>query len=93
MALSDNARGALYMNVAMAAFTLNDACMKAVTETVPTFQAAALRGGAVVLALLLLAPRMGGLRLWLPRREAGVIAWRCLGEVVSTILCAPESCD
>lgn len=85
MVLSDNARGALFMNVSMAAFTLNDTCMKAVTESVPTFQAAALRGAAVVLALLLLAPHMGGLRLWLPRREAGVIAWRCLGEIVSTV--------
>lgn len=83
--MTDNARGALYMNVSMAAFTLNDTCMKAVTETVPTFQAAALRGAVVVLALLLLAPRMGGLRLWLPRREAGVVAWRCVGEVASTI--------
>lgn len=83
--MNDNARGALIMNASMAAFTVNDACMKAVTETVPTFEAAALRGVVVVLALILVARRMGGLQLRLPAREARIVAWRAVGEVASTV--------
>jgi hypothetical protein len=44
MALSDHLRGALYRNVAMAAFTLNDAGMKAATQSLPLFEAITLRG-------------------------------------------------
>ena len=86
MALSDNSRGAAIMAVSMAAFMLNDTCMKIVTQTLhlPTLEAAALRNVAVVLGLLLLAPRMGGLRLRLPRAQARLVALRSLGEILST---------
>ncbi len=85
MVLSDNARGALYMCLAMASFTLNDSCMKAVTERLPTFEAAALRAMMVVPALMLVAHRRGGLRLRLGP-DAPTVGWRCLGEVLSTVL-------
>ncbi len=44
MPISDNLRGAIYMMVAMAAFTLNDSAMKAATQTLPLWQAIAMRG-------------------------------------------------
>jgi hypothetical protein len=55
MALSNNLRGALYMNVSMAAFTINDAFMKKVTLTLPLYQCIALRGIIALAALLILA--------------------------------------
>ena len=57
MQLSDNLRGAVAMTVAMAAFTVNDALMKAVTQTMPLFQAIALRG---LITLPLLLQRLHG---------------------------------
>ena len=49
--LSDNTRGALLMMASMAAFTLNDACMKAVGQELPFFQAVFLRGVATPILL------------------------------------------
>jgi drug/metabolite transporter (DMT)-like permease len=58
MRLSDNLRGVLFMNVAMLAFTVNDTFMKALTTTMPLFQAITLRGivttfGLIVIGLIL----------------------------------------
>ncbi len=85
MTLSDNARGALYMNVSMLAFTVNDACMKAVTETLPLFQAIALRGVLTVAVLVMIALATGGLRLWPGGRDGRIIALRTLAEVGGTL--------
>ena len=52
MAISDNLRGALYMNLSMFAFTVNDTFMKAVTQTLPLYQTIALRGLIAVLHAL-----------------------------------------
>ena len=38
MPVSDNQRGILYMSLSMAAFTINDTFMKAVTQDVPLYQ-------------------------------------------------------
>lgn len=86
MAISDNLRGALYMNVAMAGFTLNDACMKAATQSLPLWQAIAMRGLLTLGPLILVAMYQGGLRLRLPRRDYRMIGWRSVGEVASTLL-------
>lgn len=86
MQLSDNARGALYMNVAMAAFTLNDTAMKAAMQTVPLFQAIGLRGLMATLALAFIGWRMGGLSLKLPKRDLKFLALRCVAEVLATLL-------
>lgn len=86
MQLSDNARGAVYMMVAMAAFTLNDAAMKALTQNVPLFQAIAMRGTLTLVGLIGLAFAMGQMRLRLPRRDGAVIAIRSIAEIASTIL-------
>jgi len=85
MAISDNLRGALYMNVAMLAFTVNDSCMKAVTQTLPLFQAITLRGATSVAALVAIGAMMGGLRLWHDRRDGVVIVVRSVAEVGGTL--------
>jgi len=85
MALSDNLRGAIYMNVAMAAFTLNDAGMKAATQTLPLFEAIALRGAITSLLLIGFGLVTGGLRHRLPRQDAGIIAIRTLAELGATL--------
>lgn len=83
--MSENLRGSLMMIAAMAAFTANDTCMKAITETVPLFQAIVLRGALTMLALALIAPRLGGLRLRFSRGDTHAIGWRTLGEVAGTV--------
>lgn len=85
MAISDNLRGAILMNVAMLAFTLNDSCMKAVTETLPLFQAILLRGIPATIALVLIGARRGSLHLWPPMPDRRIIALRTLAEVAATI--------
>lgn len=86
MVLSDNLRGALYMNLSMFAFTVNDTFMKAVTQTLPLYQTIALRGVVAVIGLLLAGRFMGGMTLRLPRHDIGLIALRSLADVVATIL-------
>ncbi len=86
MQLSDNARGAILMNIAMAAFTLNDTAMKAAMQTVPLFQSIGLRGIFASVALVLIGWRMGGLSLDLPRRDWGFLALRSVAEVLGTLL-------
>ena len=85
MAISDNLRGVIYMNVSMLAFTVNDTFMKAATQTLPLFQAISLRGVVSIVALLLIARAMGSVRLWPARRDRTVIAWRSLAEVGGTV--------
>jgi drug/metabolite transporter (DMT)-like permease len=86
MQLSDNARGAILMNVAMAAFTLNDTAMKAAMQTIPLFQAIGMRGVLATVALLIIGWRFGGLSLNLPRRDLGYLAIRSVAEVLGALL-------
>lgn len=85
MAMSDNARGAVLMNAAMLAFTLNDTCMKAVTESLPLFQSIFLRGVLTTLALLGIGLAHGGVRLRLPGSDARMVGLRTLAEIFATI--------
>lgn len=86
MMISDNLRGALYMNVAMAAFTVNDACMKAVTQSLPLFQAISFRGALTIPLLLAVGMALGGLRFRLGRRDTWIVTIRSAAEVGGTIL-------
>ena len=86
MALSDNLRGALYMNLSMFAFTVNDSFMKAVTHDLPLYQTITLRGGIAVALLLILAAATGGLASPQAPRDRWVILMRSLADVVATIL-------
>jgi drug/metabolite transporter (DMT)-like permease len=87
MPLSDNLRGALYMTIAMAAFTINDGMMKAATSTLhlPLWQAIATRGLLTLGPLILIGYLAGGIRLRMPRRDAVAVGLRSVGEVASTL--------
>jgi drug/metabolite transporter (DMT)-like permease len=85
MPLSDNARGALYMNMAMLSFTLNDTAMKAAMKTMPLFQAITLRGLVATVLLLAIGARLGALRFRLPRRDLGLLGWRIVFEILATL--------
>lgn len=86
MAISDNLRGALYMNLSMFAFTVNDTFMKAITETLPLYQTIALRGVVAVIGLMAIGVARGGLTVRLPRHDLVLIGLRSLADVVATIL-------
>ncbi len=93
--LSDNARGVLLMTAGMAAFTANDACMKALSDELPLFQAIFLRGVATCLVLFAAARATGGLDLRLPARDLRLLALRTAAEVgaayffISALFSAP----
>jgi drug/metabolite transporter (DMT)-like permease len=82
--LSDNARGALYMTLGMAAFVANDALMKLVMEDLPLFQATLLRGVLTTLAFVLIAWRMGALRLPDLNGDRWLVAVRTIAECGAT---------
>jgi drug/metabolite transporter (DMT)-like permease len=84
--ISDNLRGAIYMSVAMAAFTVGDAAMKVVTQTLPLFQTIALRGIVSVAVLAALAARAGVLFPALERDDRRRLALRTLAEIGATLL-------
>lgn len=86
MPISDNLRGALYMCVAMAAFTINDAMMKAATQTLPLWQAIAMRGLLTLGPLIAIGAMTGRLTLRMGRRDAVTVGIRSFAEVASTLL-------
>lgn len=79
--LTANAQGALLMMASMASFTLNDACMKALSDELPLFQAIFLRGIATTVFMYFLARALGGLRFRWPAREWRLIALRTATEI------------
>ncbi len=85
--MSDNLHGALLMLTSMAAFTCNDAVMKAVTRTLPLYESVALRGG-LVLAMMLIVTRIQrrGVRLSVPRGDLVPLVLRTGADIVSTVL-------
>lgn len=85
MALTDSTRGILFMSVSMAAFTLNDAMMKATTMSVPLMQAILIRGALTIIALALVGRFIGGISLRLPGRDLRLMGWRTLGELGATL--------
>lgn len=85
MVLTENLRGVLIMCASMAAFTFNDACIKAATQSMPLMQAIAVRGGLAVAFLLAYAAARGGLRLPAGRNDRGLLVLRTLAEVGATL--------
>lgn len=83
--MTDNLRGAALMAAAMAAFTVNDAAMKLVTDELPLFQSIAMRGALTVLGLGLLVVWRAGGRFALPRGARGPVALRSAFEVIGTV--------
>ncbi|MGR3249154.1 MAG: DMT family transporter [Paracoccus sp. (in: a-proteobacteria)] len=82
----DNMRGAGLMTLSMMGFGCNDAIIKYVTADIPLYQAIAVRGLVVIVALTVLAQRGGGLRLRIARPMHIPMALRLIGEVGSTLL-------
>ena len=64
------------MTAAMTGFAFSDACMKALGQEMPLFQALFLRGCGTTLFLWVLTFAMGQARLGLPRRDWLLIAAR-----------------
>lgn len=83
--LSDNARGALWMSIAMAAFTLNDTCMKAVTAALPLYEAIALRGLLTTLAIAAIGWRARTLMLRVAAEDRLWLFLRTIGEIGGTV--------
>ncbi len=78
--MTDNLRGALLMMGGMFAFTVNDTFVKMIGDELPLFQVIALRGLAATAILIAMAHVMGALDFRIPRRDAGLIALRCVAE-------------
>ena len=62
MASSENSRGALFMSLAMAAFTCNDALVKSVTGSLSVAQIITVRGIMTTVLIYAVARHMGALR-------------------------------
>ncbi len=84
--VSENLRGILYMSLSMAAFTINDTFMKDVTQTLPLYQAIALRGVIAVAGIGLLAVATRAFRYRLSRKDGWLILLRSLADVAATLL-------
>ena len=80
----ENFRGAGLMMVAMAAFTVNDVCIKSLAGELPLMQAIFLRGLLSSFLMFLVARRMGAIRMRFPRRDWGLIALRSTAEIGAT---------
>ncbi|WP_368186321.1 DMT family transporter [Aestuariibius sp. HNIBRBA575] len=80
---SENIRGAVFMVVAMAAFTANDAALKLLGDAVPLFQIILLRGVMTSMLIAGMAWQMGALTFRIPKADRGLIALRCLAEAAA----------
>jgi S-adenosylmethionine uptake transporter len=82
-ALTDNTRGALLMVGSMTAFTLNDACLKALSDELPLMQALFLRSLATSALILGFLAVSGRLDLRLARRDWIIVAVRTFAEIAA----------
>lgn len=71
------------MMASMATFTLNDACIKFLSQGLPTFQVVTLRGLAATALLLLLARATGAWAQPIPAGDRGRVALRVAAEVAA----------
>ena len=81
--ISQNSQGALLMMCSMAAFTVNDAFIKATDGAVPLFQLLAIRGTMATLFLIGLTVAIGHFRLRARRRDWGLSLLRALAETAA----------
>jgi len=79
--MSPNTTGAFLMMGSMAAFTVNDALIKATGGALPLFQLLTIRGVLSSVMIFALARHLGALKFDLPRRDWMLIALRSLSEV------------
>lgn len=84
--MTGNQMGALLMIGSMAGFTINDTLVKMVGGEMPLSQILTLRGVVATLLIYLLARRSGSLRWNLAKGDWGLVAARCVAELLSTYL-------
>lgn len=80
--LAPNMRGALFMVIAMAGFSCNDAMIKLLALDLDLYQAIFLRGMVVTTAFTALAAATGGLRRRIGARDRRALTGRTLGEIL-----------
>jgi drug/metabolite transporter (DMT)-like permease len=83
--LTDNMRGAVFMMVSMAGFSLNDALIKSVSDDLPLFQAVFLRGVFATALIGGLAWGQGALAFRPGRRDRRLIGQRVFAEIGGTV--------
>lgn len=76
-----NMQGATYMTLSMAAFTLNDACVKMLAGDIPLFQIVFLRGLLTTVLLAATVALFGNLSLRIPPGDRRRVLWRTMFEV------------
>lgn len=81
--MTPNTIGALLMMGSMASFTINDTFIKMIGTDLPLMQLLLLRGLLTSALIYIAARRLGALRLRLSRKDWGLIALRCFGEVTA----------
>ena len=86
MPISPNLRGIFFMCLSMVGFTVNDTFMKAVTQTLPLFQAIALRGALAILGLTLVAWGSGAFRHRIGGKDGMLILIRSVADMAATYL-------
>lgn len=84
MNLTGNARGALFMVIAMAGFTCNDALVKSVTADMNTGQILFVRGLMTTVLVMAIASWMGALRSWRTIFQPAVLL-RLVAEIFASI--------
>ena len=83
MTLTPNLRGALFMTGSMAAFTLNDGFMKALSGELPLMQAIFIRSLGVVVLLAGLAWSQNALRFSISKPDLKLIGLRAVAEIAA----------
>lgn len=85
IALSENARGGLFMILSMAAFVANDTLVKLVLADVPLFPTILMRGVVATALLVALAKRKGVLRPVLSGQNRRLVLLRMAAEIGGTL--------
>lgn len=80
-----NLRGIAAMVASMAAFVINDTCVKLASATLPIGEIITLRNGAATVYLAAAFALFGGLRMP-PNPPVSLLAMRMIGEIASTLL-------
>lgn len=82
--MSANTRGALLMMISMAAFTLNDTCVKLMGNDLPLFQIVTLRGALASILIYVLARSLGAIHFRMERNDWALLGLRCAAEAAAT---------
>lgn len=82
--MKSNTRAAVLMMASMAAFTLNDTCVKLTDNALPLFQLVTLRGILASILIFSVARSLGALRFNLSRHDWALIALRGASEAGAT---------